>query len=57
MYWQYDWRAAARYENPRKTLWGKIGNIPCVEGLSALPLQMGKIIYRIDTKHKCMCVH
>ena len=41
-----------------KTLWEKkIGNVLCIEGLSALPLQTGPIIYPIDKKHKCMCVH
>ena len=40
-----------------QTLWEKIGNVLFVEGLSAIPLQMGPVIYRIDAKHKCMCVH
>ena len=30
----------------------KIGNVLCIEGLSALPLQMGPIIYPSDKKHK-----
>ena len=38
-----------------KTLWEKIGNVPCIKSLSALPLQMGTIIYTIDVKPKCMC--
>ena len=43
----------------KKPFGKKIGNVLCVEGLSALPLQMGPIIYcpRIDIKHKCMCVY
>jgi len=39
-----------------KTLWEKIGNVLCLEGLSALPLQMGPIKYQSNTKQKCNCV-